>query len=62
MIIEYKNGTKETIALKHRFVKGSTSRVIDIKGGKRFIKDITFFYDTKNCSRTKALRHVFGRH
>jgi len=61
MVVTYMNGTKETIALKHRFSKASGSRVIDIRGGKRLIKNITMFYDTKNLARTKAVVHVLGR-
>ncbi|MBL1279709.1 MAG: hypothetical protein COA33_005530 [Fluviicola sp.] len=61
MVVTYMNGTKETIALKHRFNKASGSRVIDIRGGKRLIKHITMFYDTKNLARSKAVVHVLGR-
>lgn len=62
MVITYQNGTTEDIALKHNFGPKSTSRVIDIRGGKRLIQKITFFYDTKNLSPGKAVVHVFGRH
>ncbi|MFT5778466.1 MAG: hypothetical protein ACI837_001422 [Crocinitomicaceae bacterium] len=62
MVVTYMNGTKEEIELRHNFAKGSTSRVIDIRGGKRLIKNIKFIYDTKNLARSKAKIHVFGRH
>jgi hypothetical protein len=62
MIVHYGNGTKENIALRHNFSKRSASRIIDLKGGKRIIKKITFFYDTKNLARSRATVHVFGRH
>ncbi|MFT5859406.1 MAG: hypothetical protein ACI865_001507 [Flavobacteriaceae bacterium] len=62
MVVTYMNGTKEEIELRHNFKKGSTSRVIDIRGGKRLIKNIKFFYDTKNLAQKKAKVHVFGRH
>ena len=61
MVVEYGNGSKDNIPLKHTFKKGSDSRVIDLQGGKRVIKDITFWYDTKNASRKKAKVHVFGK-
>jgi len=61
MIVEYGNGSKDNIPLKHNFKRGSDSRVIDLEGGKRVIKDITFFYDTKNNSRKRASIHVFGK-
>ena len=61
MVVTYMNGTKEEIELRHTFKKGTTSRVIDIRGGKRLIKNIKFFYDTKNLAQKKAKVHVYGR-
>lgn len=62
MIVEYKNGQKETINLRHTFTPRNGSRVIDLNGGKRIIKDITFYYDSVNKPGRKATVHVFGRH
>jgi hypothetical protein len=61
MVVTYMNGEKEEIELRHNFAKGSSSRVIDLNGGKRLIKNIRFFYDTKNLARSKAKVIVFGR-
>jgi len=62
LIVEYANGDKENIELRHAFRKGSGSRIIDLKGNKRVIKDITFYYDSKNRNRRRATIHVFGKH
>ncbi|MBQ0733301.1 hypothetical protein [Aquimarina celericrescens] len=62
MIIQYGNGQKDEILLRHNFSRRSATRVIDLKGNKRVIRDITFFYDTKNLSRKRAKVHVFGKH
>jgi hypothetical protein len=61
MVVEYKNGQKEEINLRDRFGKGSESRVIDLKGKRRVIKDITFWYDSVNRPFGKATVHVFGK-
>lgn len=61
MVVKYGNGEKEEIQLKHHFKKGDDSRVIDLKGGKRHIQTITFWYDTKNRSGKKAMIHVAGK-
>jgi len=61
MVVHYGNGAKDQIALRHNFGKKSTSRVIDLKGNKRYIKKITFIYDTKNYSKQRAKLHVFGK-
>ncbi len=62
MIVNYKNGERKEIELRHNFAKGSGSRIIDLPGNKRFIKNIVFVYDTKNAARKRATVHVFGRH
>ncbi|WP_271781958.1 DUF2541 family protein [Aquimarina algiphila] len=62
MVVQYGNGEKDVIQLRYNFSRRSATRVIDLKGNKRIIRDITFFYDTKNSSRKKAKIHVFGRH
>jgi hypothetical protein len=62
MVVEYRNGDKENIQLKNSFGKKSGSRVIDLKGNKRIIKDITFVYDSVNRPGHKATIHVFGKH
>ncbi|WP_378173748.1 hypothetical protein [Aquimarina sp. SS2-1] len=62
IIVQYGNGEKEAIPVKKNFVRGGGTRLIDLKGNKRIIKDITFFYDTKNLSKKRAKVHVFGKH
>ena len=61
MVVEYGNGSKDKIPLKHTFTRGTDSRVIDLEGGRRVIKDITFWYDTKNFARKKATVIVYGK-
>ena len=62
MVVEYGNGSKDEINLRHNFGRGSESRIIDLNAGKRIIRDITFWYDSKNLQSTKAVVHVHGRH
>ena len=61
MVIEYGNGTKDEIPLRHTFTRRSGSRIIDLRGGKRIIRNITFWYDTKNVAGRRATVHVFAR-
>ena len=61
MQIEYLNGQVENINLKHKFNKRSTSKTIDIDGRRRIIKNIIFWYDTKNRSKKKSKITVFGK-
>lgn len=62
MVIEYGNGVKDEIELRHFFGRKTGSRTIDLQAGRRVIRDITFWYDSKNLSRRKAVVHVYGRH
>lgn len=61
MVVAYGNGQKEKIPVKYNFNRGSETRIIDLNGGVRAIKQITVWYDTKNTSRRKAKVHLFGR-
>ncbi|NER16600.1 DUF2541 family protein [Spongiivirga citrea] len=61
MMVRYANGNTEEIQLRHKFSKLSSSRVIDLNGKNRFIKQIYFIYDTKNASKRRAKIHVFGK-
>ena len=62
MTVVYKNGKRDKINLKHNFGRNSDSRVIDLEGGNRFIKEIIFWYDTKNYAGKRATLHVYGKH
>ena len=61
VVVTYGNGTKDEIEVRHNFKRGSLSREIDLKGGKRVIRNITFWYDSDNRSRRRATLSVFGR-
>ena len=60
--VEYMNGDVQNLQIKENFSPGSGTRIIDLKGNKRIIQRITFFYDTKNRAKRRAKVHVFGRH
>jgi hypothetical protein len=62
MTVTYGNGTRDNINVRHSFARGATSRVIDLQGNKRVIKQVAFWYDTKNRSQKRARIHLFGRH
>jgi len=61
MIVTYGNGTRDEINVRHNFSRASSSRIIDLNGGKRIIKTITFWYDTKNLARKKSRVTVYGK-
>ncbi|MDH7445581.1 DUF2541 family protein [Aquimarina sp. 2201CG14-23] len=62
LVVQYGNGEKQLIQVRKNFAKGGSTKLIDLKGNRRIIRDITFYYDTKNISRKRAKVHVFGKH
>lgn len=57
------NGTPDRIDVRQNIPKGGESRVIDLRGtGKRSIRSIEFWYDTKGFLTGKANVTVFGMH
>lgn len=62
MVVVYGNGKRDELQVRHNFRQGSDSRIIDLNGRNRVIKEVIFWYDTKNISGRRARIRVFGRH
>ena len=61
MVVVYDNGQPDKIDVRQNIPKGGESRVIDLKGiGKRSVRRIDFWYDTKGFLNGKADVTVFG--
>jgi hypothetical protein len=61
MVVVYDNGQPDKIDIRQNIPKGGESRVIDLKGiGKRSVRRIDFWYDTKGFLSGKADVTVFG--
>lgn len=54
LVVRYDDGAPENINTRVEIPKGGESRVIDLKGGKRKLKSIEFWYDTKGFLNGKA--------
>ncbi len=62
MVIYYGNGSTQSVAIKKNFGRGGVSRIIDLDGGKRVIKKVVLWYDTKNTASRKAKLELWGMH
>ena len=62
MVIHFANGGKQEVNLRKNIPAGGSTRVVDIKGGKRVIKKVVFWYDTKGIINNKAVVELWGRH
>lgn len=55
MVVRYDDGAApENIDVRSNIPKGGESREIDLRGGKRKIKSVDFWYDTKGFLNGKA--------
>ena len=62
MVVHFGNGETQNVQLRNKIPAGGESRVIDLKGGKRVIKKVVFWYDTKNYGPKRAILELHGRH
>ena len=62
VVVHYRNGTSETIALRDKIRAGGETRAIDLNGNKRIIKKVVFFYNTKVKAPQKGKVMLFGLH
>ena len=61
MKVHFDNGDVQDVDLKTHFRAGDESRVIDLDGGLRHLRKITFRYETKGFRKGKARVAVWGR-
>jgi hypothetical protein len=61
MVVTYDNGAPDPINIRQNIPQGGESRAIDLRGvGKRSIRKIDFWYETKGFLKGKADVTVFG--
>jgi hypothetical protein len=62
MMVTYEKGEPEDVLVGFNIPKNGVSRVIALRGGRRAVRQIDFWYDTKGWLRGTADVAVFGRH
>ena len=61
LVVTYDNGQPDKIDVRQNIPQGGESRAIDLRGiGKRSVRRIDFWYDTKGFLKGKADVTVFG--
>jgi hypothetical protein len=61
MLVTYDNGAPDRIDVRQNIPQGGESRVIDLRGvGKRSLRKVEFWYDTKGFLKGKADVTLFG--
>lgn len=59
--VVYGNGADDIIPVKYHFKQGEHSRVIDLRGGKRFIRAVHFFYSKPLNFKGASYVNLYGR-
>ncbi len=59
--VHFANGETQDIKLPKELTKNNDGKLIDLKGNQRIIKKITFWYDTENANKDKAVVEVWAR-
>lgn len=61
IIVTYDSGAAERLEVRQNIPKGGETRDIDLQGGKRSIRSIEFWYDTKGLFNGKADVTAYGK-
>ena len=61
VVVTYDDGAPERLEVKENLSAGSETRAIDLHGGKRSIRTIEFWYETKGNKGDKAEVVAFGQ-
>ena len=61
MMVTYDNGAPDRIDVRQNIRQGGESRAIDLRGvGKRSLRSVEYWYDTKGVLKGKAQVTLFG--
>jgi len=61
VVVTYDDGAPERLDIKENLAEGAETRAIDLHGGKRSIRTIEFWYETKGNKGDKAEVVAFGQ-
>jgi hypothetical protein len=59
--VHFANGDTQDVNLPKELNADNDGKLIDLKGNKRAIEKVTFWYDTKAASDSKAVVEVWGK-
>ena len=60
LVVVYDDGAPENIQIRNDIQKGGESRAIDLKGGKRKLRSVEFWFEAKGFLSGKAEVFLYG--
>lgn len=61
VVVHFENGGDEDLAFRERINAGATTRAMDLRGRRRIIKSVEFWYEKANGGSTRPTVHLYGR-
>ena len=60
VLVHFGDGEVQEVELRRQIPAGGETRAIDLKGGRRVIRKVVFWYNTPQSKRRKAVVQLFG--
>ena len=60
VLVHFGDGGVQEVELRRQIPAGGETRAIDLKGGRRVIRKVVFWYNTPQSRRKKAVVQLFG--
>lgn len=61
-VVHFVGGGQQEVKVRKNMPAGGETRVIDLRGRRRAISKVVFWYDTKGIAGNKAKVDLWGRH
>ena len=61
VVVHFENGGDEELAFRERINAGAATRAMDLRGRRRIIKSVEFWYEKANWGSTRPTVHLYGR-
>ena len=59
--VHFANGESQDVKLPAELNKGNDGQLVDLKGNQRLIEKVTFWYDTVNKDKDKAVVEIWAK-
>jgi hypothetical protein len=61
-VVHFRGGGTQELNIRENIPAGGQTRVLDLRGNRRVITKVVFWYDTNNWSGRRGVVELWGRH